>query len=129
MALSNACPKPEPRFSAKQRAKAAEAKRLRECYRDVDARDGHVCRPCRARVGGKELGTRTVHHHLVYRSQGGQHTTANVITICERCDDLIHREGKLHLSGNADKRNGEGRLCGVASERREDTTWRKGGMC
>jgi 5-methylcytosine-specific restriction endonuclease McrA len=116
-------PKPSPRWMAKARRKADEQRELRACYKAVDGRDDHACRVCRQRVGGTGPGRAAVHHHLVYRSAGGAHATWNVLTICMRCDDLIHREGTLKVSGNADTRNSEGVLCGVTVERLIGGRW------
>jgi hypothetical protein len=118
------CPKPEPRFKAKLRAKAEEVKQLKTCYAEVDQRDGHQCRICRARVGGLSMTTKRIHHHIVFRSRGGAHVPSNVASICPGCDDLIHREGRLQVSGDANERNSQGQLCGLKVERLTDAGWR-----
>ena len=111
------CPKPSPRWIEKAQRKADEAKAIKDCYREVDRRDGSRCRICERRVCGVSMDTKRIHHHLVYRSAGGDHLPANVLSICPRCDDLIHREGKLRVTGDANKRNSEGRFCGVRVQR------------
>ena len=124
MALSNAAPKPAPRWVEKAKRKADEAKAIKECYAAVDQRDGRQCRVCQARVGGVGLLDATHHHHLQYRSKGGEHSTDNVITLCVRCHTALHA-GEIALSGDANARAAEsGRLCGVKLERAVDGAWR-----
>lgn len=124
----NPAPKTPPRFLEKAARKAAEVKAIKDCYRQVDARDGATCRLCKRNVGGKTMDTARVHHHLIFRSAGGEHTTANVLSICPFCDDLIHREGKLKVSGNADTLNSQGQFCGVRVERLVRDIWKIEGM-
>jgi len=120
MALTNACPKPRPLWMEKAEKRAAEAKAQRECYAAVDRRDGPACRVCGARVGG--LGTLEArhHHHLVYRSKGGEHDASNVLSLCVKCHTALHA-GEIRLSGDANARLAEsGRLGGVKLERWAD---------
>lgn len=117
------------RRERKQQRRLEEARQIRACYQQVDARDGHICRVCGARTspqGGLEH--RTIHHHLVFRSQisvaRGRHSTANVITICPACHDAIHVHGTLRLTGDADLRDRlTGRLSGVCVERYTESGW------
>lgn len=122
MPLSTAVPKPSPRWVAKAQKRAEEAKQIKATYAAVDRRDGPSCRVCGARVGG--LGTLHArhHHHLVYRSKGGAHETANTLSLCCRCHTAVHA-AEIRLSGDADARLAEsGRLGGVKVER-----WTEGG--
>ncbi len=49
----------------------------------VLARDAKRCRSCN--------GVAWLHlHHIRYRSQGGPHTEANLITLCEECHRMVH---------------------------------------
>lgn len=120
MALQTACPKPPPRWMAKAQKVADAKKQERECYAAVDRRDEHCCRVCGKRVGGLGLLTRVEHHHLVYRSKGGEHTTRNVLSLCVQCHHAQH-QGEIRLSGNADSRNHAGVLDGVQMERPAET--------
>jgi 5-methylcytosine-specific restriction endonuclease McrA len=124
VALSNAAPKPPARWIDKAKRKAAEAKAIKECYAQVDQRDGRQCRVCQARVGGVGLLGAAHHHHLVYRSKGGQHEPSNTLLLCVKCHHALHN-GEIALSGDANARQAEsGRLCGVKLERYTDAGWR-----
>lgn len=107
----------------------AEARRI---YRLVDERDGHVCRLCAVPISptAYRLSRRMEHHHLDYRSRGGENTTANLIRICRRCHELIHVKALLRVSGDADARDRAGRLCGLTVDRFEPETgaWRAVGV-
>ena len=49
----------------------------------VHSRDGWRCRFCHSR--------NALHaHHIIYRSQGGEDTSGNLITLCAKHHDLIH---------------------------------------
>ena len=52
-------------------------------------RDGWACRCCRNR-------NQLQSHHIKFRSHGGEDTTQNEITLCQRCHDLVHNE-KMHI--------------------------------
>jgi len=53
-------------------------------------RDGWACRHCHNRNG--------LHpHHLTYRSQGGQHTLDNLLTLCWKCHRAEH-DGFLKIT-------------------------------
>ena len=41
------------------------------------------------------------HHHILWRSRGGQHTTQNLVLVCAACHRLIH-DHLLDVSGDAD---------------------------
>jgi 5-methylcytosine-specific restriction endonuclease McrA len=124
MALSNAVPKPAPRWLAKAKRKAEEMKELKACHAIVDARDGRQCRVCQARVGGIGMLEAVHHHHLVFRSKGGSNQPDNILSLCVRCHHALHN-GEIALSGDANARAAEsGRLCGVKLERFTDAGWR-----
>lgn len=121
-----AIPKPPPRWKDKAKKLAAEVKAQKECYAQVDRRDSFCCRVCRARVGGVGMLQAVHHHHLVYRSRGGDHDTANVVSLCVKCHSAVHN-GEIRLSGNADERNHIGVLSGVKLERADDAGWKAEG--
>lgn len=99
-----AIPKPSSRYRAKQAKRAEEAKEYRDCCHVVDQRDGFACRVCKRACGGIGMLERAHHHHVNYRSLGGQHTTDNVIRICADCHAAIH-DAKLRVEGDADQRD------------------------
>jgi len=115
-----------PRVKEKLRKRAEEAQSMRQCYRIVDERDGKRCRVCR-RPGypnGTTLLDRLHHHHMVYRSRGGQHEPDSVILLCAICHAAIHIEGTLRVSGDANARDtATGKLAGVKVERYTDAGW------
>jgi 5-methylcytosine-specific restriction endonuclease McrA len=94
------------------------------CYRLVDKRDRFRCRVTGVLlVMGGSL-TKAIHrHHLIFRSQQGPHETWNVLTISRAVHDLIHVHGTLRLSGDADARDADGKLCGVKVEKLLDGVW------
>lgn len=118
-----AIPKPEPRWKGKQAKETAAKAAERDCYAKVDKRDGPHCRICGKRVGGIGLLLARIHHHLVYRSKGVIHEAWNVLSICVKCDDQIHREGTLKVYGNADTVDERGQFCGVTIERLKEHGW------
>ena len=59
----------------------------------VIARDGGLCRWC------QQPGTEV--HHLQPRSLGVDHSTGNLLLICQKCHSMIHAKS-LRVSGNAD---------------------------
>jgi 5-methylcytosine-specific restriction endonuclease McrA len=62
---------------------------------EVDKRDGPQCRACKGWVGAAAH-----HHHITYRSHGGLHRADNLVTLCPRCHDLVHRR-RLLVIGTA----------------------------
>lgn len=117
-------PKPAPRWLEKAKRRADEARAMKACYAAVDARDGRCCRVCRKRVGGIGLLEAAHHHHLIYRSRGGTHETATVLTLCVACHQAVH-DAKIRLTGNADERSPHtGALCGVRLERYTEGGWK-----
>lgn len=115
-------PKPEPRWKQKAQQAADNTRLLKACYAEVDRRDGHCCRVCHKRVGGIGMLYAAHHHHLVYRSKGGEHDPANVVTLCVACHQGVH-DGLLRLTGDADARSLVGVLCGLTLWHPNDSDW------
>lgn len=121
--LSTAAPKPAPRWLEKAQRRADEARAIKACYAQVDRRDGPHCRVCGRRVGGLGMLEARHHHHLVYRSRGGEHLTRNVLSLCRPCHAAVH-DSEVRLSGDADAtRLEDGRLGGVLVERWTESGW------
>ena len=78
-------PRPNPKPKKPIRLKC---KKLIALYRKVYERDFGLCqRPdCLEWV---ELGTPP--HHIILKSQGGEDTLENLITLCINCHDKVHR--------------------------------------
>lgn len=95
-----ASPKPIRGTARRERAagKRRQSQADRLVYAAVDARDGHRCRVCL-----EYCGVDIHRHHIVYRSQGGETSTANVCHLCQSCHEAVHAR-KLTISGSADKR-------------------------
>jgi 5-methylcytosine-specific restriction endonuclease McrA len=80
------------RKAAANRVKRAAYARV---CREVDARDGDVCRVCRCLVlRGRH------HHHIVFRSRGGKDTVSNLIVVCAWCHGAIHQQ-RIRVTGTA----------------------------
>ena len=94
---------PKPVLGSAKRAKAAgkrrQSKADRLVYAAVDKRDGHRCRVCL-----EYRGLDIQRHHIVYRSVGGQTTTANVASLCANCHLCGVHGGRIKLAGNADEK-------------------------
>jgi 5-methylcytosine-specific restriction endonuclease McrA len=75
--------KPESRAAEKKQTKAERLARQRIVYRLVSKRD-KVCRCCKASGPGLH------HHHLKFRSAGGQDTEANLFLACPICHADLH---------------------------------------
>ena len=95
----------------KAQQKRIDATLLKLAVSLVDLRDGHRCRICRDYAG-----LDIQHHHIVYRSKGGKHKTANLLSLCGNCHLIGVHRGHYRLSGDADMRNERGALCGVTVE-------------
>jgi 5-methylcytosine-specific restriction endonuclease McrA len=122
-----AIPKPAPRWRDKAKQAAEKTRQLKAAYAAVDQRDSHCCRVCHKRVGGIGMLYAAHHHHLQYRSKGGEDTTDNIVTLCVSCHSAQHN-GEIRLSGNADTRNSIGVLNGVRLERATDAGWKVEGF-
>lgn len=83
----------------KARARAEKARTRSAGYRQVcaavDMRDGGTCRCC-----GAWAGEARHHHHIVFRSQRGADTLDNILVLCARCHESVHRH-TLTITGNA----------------------------
>jgi 5-methylcytosine-specific restriction endonuclease McrA len=85
MAMNTAAlrfPKPTPPVLLKRQAQRDQARQLREARAFVRQRDGGRCRCC-AKAGAQV-------HHLVYRSQRGEHDPSNLALLCQKCHQDIH---------------------------------------
>ena len=71
-------PKPTRKPSKKRR----DAAKHRAVYAAVTARD--ICCRCCGRTWGLHR------HHLVFRSQGGETSPQNVVTLCSKCHMDVH---------------------------------------
>jgi len=114
------------RFLRKAKRLAEQKAREREVHQQVDTRDRLCCRVCGHYSSPMAVGVleRSHRHHLVYRSAGGETTTANLLTLCAKCHSGVH-EATLRLEGNADLRAAEsGKLSGVKVERLTETGWK-----
>lgn len=107
--------KPEPRARTKARLKRLAQKNRATVMQAVDARDNDQCRICQITTSAYDLIRQPHHHHIKYRSQGGQDTVENVILLCASCHDKVHRSGKLRLLGQSDD---------LQIERLVDDTWK-----
>jgi hypothetical protein len=119
----------ETRHEAKDRIKAEQQAEIDRCYQAVDLRDKSVCRVTGEFLtsGASDPHKRKERHHMIRRSRGGLHQTANVITVSA----FIHAQdhaGKVRLSGDANLRDGLGQFCGVKYERITDGGWITVGM-
>lgn len=83
--------KPLSQAADKLAAKRLKAAQQRIVYRLVSKRDV-TCRCC----GGK---TGLHHHHLRFRSRGGQDTESNVLLLCAVCHADLHGY-RLHIIGD-----------------------------
>ena len=113
-----AIPKGPSRFERAKVKDLSAKKQEREVFALVTTRDESCCRVCGKWCNPRAIGLlqKAHHHHLVYRSRGGEDTTANVCLLCADCHEDEHA-GRLQLSGDADERDPAGRLCGVKVEK------------
>lgn len=97
-----ALPKGQPAPVRRAQKRAQDEAALRECYADVDRRDGGICQATGRHTvpGSPDARVRREHHHLVKRS----HSTAlraepsNVVTLCAEAHQLVEA-GLLVLEG------------------------------
>jgi 5-methylcytosine-specific restriction endonuclease McrA len=95
--------KPKPRVVERaERVKAKTSKR-REVYALVNRRDQYRCRACGLACdpSATDILKKGHHHHVRYRSRGGDDETANICILCAFCHAAVHRRD-LGVSGNAD---------------------------
>jgi 5-methylcytosine-specific restriction endonuclease McrA len=64
----------------------------------VLARDNYTCQHCKGKSKDRKLHC----HHIVWRSNNGTNTPANLICLCETCHDALHNGG-FKLSGRGAK--------------------------
>lgn len=61
--------------------------------REVEERDGNICRVCGSWAENPAL------HHVRYRSEGGLHVPSNLVTVhwmyAPRCHELVHRSKRI----------------------------------
>lgn len=112
------------RFETKKARQLAAAQQEREVYAAVTRRDESCCRVCGKWCNPRAIGLllKPHHHHITYRSRGGETSTANVCLLDSECHQDEHA-GKLQLSGDADQRGPDGRLCGLKIERPGEAGW------
>mgnify|MGYP003624775335 CR=1 FL=1 len=94
------------RKDVKAKRKRAAERTWRKVCREVDIRDDGKCRACSRRTTVAFPPTHPLsrhRHHIVFRSQRGPDTTANVLTLCAICHADVHAHW-LEIIGNA---NGE----------------------
>ena len=127
MSLSNAVPKcPTGRTMREDAAmkRAAKAKALDDCNDAVDARDHMVCRVSGIKLApfSSEPRKKLNRHHMLTRGAhpAERHNPANVITISQWVSDQIHIKGVMHLEGDANLRDADGRFCGVTLRRLDE---------
>lgn len=133
--LSNAVPKLGKsgltRMEAREQRKRQAAKAWDACCEAVDKRDRRVCR-----VSGLQLEAwhpnprkQLARHHMRPKSTapGEKYNPANVITVSQWVHDQIHKKAKLHLEGDANLTNAEGKFCGVTISQNTEFGWREVG--
>jgi hypothetical protein len=128
MALSNACPKVPrlTRMEEKQARRADAETELRKCYASVDKRDHRVCRVSGLMLtaGAPDPRKRLERHHMVERSIDKTKIAdpSNVITV----SGFVHAQltaHRLHLEGDANAKDENGKLCGVLLSANGETGW------
>lgn len=117
----------ETRTEYRDRRKAEKVAEEKSLAQQVDERDGCYCRVTGVYLtpGATDPHKRKEQHHMVPRSHGDRQvteTTSNRITISAFIHQLIHA-GKLHLSGDADLKDAQGKFCGVTCERMTEGGW------
>lgn len=97
------CDEPS-RVDRRRDKKAAEEKRWLETCRAVNVRDQYRCRACGRACdpSSPDMLKRGHHHHLTFRSRGGNDTTDNVCLLDAECHSLLHKH-VLDIRGNADE--------------------------
>lgn len=97
--------KPEPRVFERKRKSLAKSAIRRDVYAAVDRRENYRCRvfgtPADPRA--TDMLTRGHHHHIVFRSRGGNDTTDNLVLLSAEAHALVHAR-RLWITGNANQR-------------------------
>jgi 5-methylcytosine-specific restriction endonuclease McrA len=91
------------RVEVKREAENAAEANWRAVCVAVDMRDKLQCRVCRRHTSPWALTMldKGHRHHIVFRSAGGEDSSANVCILCSGCHALVHAH-KLQIEGNAD---------------------------
>ena len=76
-------PKPPSRALERKERTRDKARLRRIIWADVSKRDGYKCRHCGDRQG-------LHHHHLLFRSKGGNDTSRNLLLLCAVCHADVH---------------------------------------
>lgn len=90
-------PRPKNTTVSKARARKRRASEAlkKKVYALVDKRDKGY-----DRATGEFIGFNLEHHHILPRSRGGKHTTANVCSVTHTTHELIHAK-RLRITGDA----------------------------
>ena len=133
MGLSNAVPKLGKkgltRMEEREQRKSQAAKAWDDCCADVDARDRRVCRVSGVVLEAWHTNPRKqlARHHMRPKSTAPseKYNPANVITVSQWVHDQIHKKAALHLEGNANLQDADGKFCGVLLSQNTEFGWRE----
>jgi len=91
------------RVDDKRERKAEAESNWRKVCAAVTKREASHCRVSGVRVdpNAPDMLRRGEHHHVVFRSAGGEDTTANVILVSLEVHKAIHA-GRIQVEGNGD---------------------------
>ena len=108
--------KPVPRVVERAEKRRLRQRMQRDVYWLVTARDGRKCRACAASADPAALDSlkRGHHHHVRFRSRGGDNSTVNLVLLCALCHSAVHVTRELTITGNADSTltmARDGRIC------------------
>lgn len=70
-------------------AKSNSKKIPSKIEKEVRSRDRNKCRACETK---HKRSWPVSPHHIMYRSEGGQHTVDNLILLCPGCHDKVHSD-------------------------------------
>jgi 5-methylcytosine-specific restriction endonuclease McrA len=92
------------RVELAREAEISAERNQRQVARVVTQREGGKCRVCGRRCDPDALSMlkKGHHHHIVFRSAGGEDSTANECLLCAGCHDEVHVKKTLAIEGNAD---------------------------
>lgn len=113
----------ETHAEAKDRRRRARDREHEQCYADVDKRDQKVCRVTGVQLwaGAADPKKRLERHHMV-KPKRFNDTPDKVLTVSRWIHDQL-TANKLHVEGDANLRDLDGKLCGVKVERPTDAGW------
>ncbi len=101
------CPKPSKgvRLRTKKAVQEQDKRDYAEVCRVVNQRDQYRCVACGNGADPRAASElqRGHHHHVQFRSRGGQDVSSNLCLLCALCHADVH-DRKLFISGNADTR-------------------------